>query len=50
MTITPSGPAAYVGFEVFDVNIGERRGSFVLKHDAIVTSDGQEASWVIVPG
>lgn len=50
MTITPSGPAAYVGLEVLDVSIGERRGTFVLKHDATATSGGQEASWVVVPG
>lgn len=50
MTTTPSGPAAYVGLEVLDVTIGERRGTFVLKHDALATDEGQEASWVIVPG
>jgi hypothetical protein len=50
MTVTPSGPAAYVGLEVFDVSIEGRRGTFVLKHDATATSDGQEASWVVVPG
>lgn len=50
MTTAPSGPAAYVGLEVFYVSIGERRGTFVLKHDAIATSDGQEATWVVVPG
>lgn len=50
MTITPSGPAAYVGLEMFDVTIGDRRGTFVLKHDAVATADGQEASWDIVPG
>lgn len=50
MTITPSGPAAYVGLEVFDVSIEGRRGTFVLKHDATATSDGQDASWVVVSG
>lgn len=50
MTITPSGPAAYVGLEVFDVTIGGRSGTFVLKHDATATSDGQEASWDVVSG
>lgn len=50
MTVTPSGPAAYVGLEVFNVSIGERRGTFVLKHDATATNDGQEASWDVVSG
>lgn len=50
MTITPSGPAAYVGLEMFDVSVGARRGTFVLKHDATATSDGQEASWDVVSG
>lgn len=50
MTVTPSGPAAYVGLEVFDVSIDGRRGTFVLKHDATASSDGQEASWVVVSG
>lgn len=50
MTVTPSGPAAYVGLEVFDVSIEGRRGTFVLKHDATAMSDGQEASWVVVHG
>lgn len=50
MNTTPSGPAAYVGLEVLDVSIGERDGTFVLKHDAIASDEGQEADWSIVPG
>lgn len=50
MTTTPSGPAAYVGLEVLEVSIGEREGTFVLKHDALATNDGQEADWRVVPG
>lgn len=46
----PSGPAAYVGLEVMDVSIGELRGAFVLKHDAVTTGEGPEADWTIVPG
>lgn len=50
MTTTPSGPAAYVGLEVMDVSIGERDGTFVLKHDAVATDEGQTADWTVVPG
>ncbi len=50
MTTTPSGPAAYVGLEVLEVSIGERDGTFVLKHDAVATDEGQTADWTVVPG
>lgn len=50
MTTTSAGPAAYTGLEVLDVNIGERSGTFVLKHDAVATDDGPDATWVVVPG
>lgn len=43
-------PAAYVGLELFDVSIGDLRGTFVLKHDAVTTEDGPEAEWTVVPG
>lgn len=50
MNTTPAGPAAYVGLEVMDVGIGELRGTFVLKHDAVTTDEGPAADWTIVPG
>lgn len=50
LSTTPSGPAAYVGLEVMDVSIGERDGTFVLKHDALATDEGQQADWTVVPG
>lgn len=50
MTTSPSGPAAYVGLEVLDVSIGDRDGTFVLKHDALATNEEQEADWRVVPG
>lgn len=50
LSTTPSGPAAYVGLEVMDVSIGERDGTFVLKHDALATDEGQQADWSVVPG
>lgn len=50
LSTTPSGPAAYVGLEVMEVSIGERDGTFVLKHDALATEEGQRADWSVVPG
>lgn len=50
MNTTPSGPAAYVGLEVLEVSIGELRGTFVLKHDALTTDEGPQADWTVVPG
>ena len=37
MTETPTGPAAYTGIELLDVSVRGRRGTFVLKHDGLVT-------------
>lgn len=50
MTTTPEGSAAYVGLELMNVQIGDREGTFVLKHHATATSEGQEGTWAIVPG
>ena len=50
MTTSPDGPAAYVGLEVLDVRIGDLEGTFILKHDAVITDEGPTADWTIVPG
>lgn len=49
MNTTASKPAAYSGLEVLDVSIGDLRGTFVLKHDAVITDEGPTADWTVVP-
>ncbi|HEX6817449.1 MAG TPA: DUF3224 domain-containing protein [Ktedonobacterales bacterium] len=44
-----NGSMAYVGFERLSVSIQGRGGSFILHHNAVASSEGQSASWTILP-
>ena len=48
MVGAPSGSAAYVGLERITARLGGRSGSFVLLHNASMSSDGQSLSLTIV--
>lgn len=50
MATTSSDTAAYCGIELLEVSVQGRKGTFLLKHDALGGPEGQEASWVVVPG
>lgn len=44
------GSSAYLGLERFTGSVHGRSGSFVLKHDALMSGDVPSASWLVVPG
>ena len=48
MAGAPSGSAVYVGIERISGRLDERAGSFVLVHDASMSSEGQSLSLVIM--
>ena len=48
MAGAPSGSAAYVGIERITGQLQGRSGSFVLIHDASMSSDGQSLSLTIM--
>lgn len=48
MAGAPSGSAVYVGLERITGQLGGRSGSFVLIHDASMSSDGQSLSLTIM--
>ena len=50
MAMAPGDSAAYVGFDRLDVRVDGRRGSFVVRHDALMHAGGGDAAWDIVPG
>jgi hypothetical protein len=50
MAGTPSGAAAYVGFERISASVHGRAGTFVLHHTATAADGAQSASWTVVPG
>ena len=50
MTMAPGDAAAYVGFDRLDVTVDGRRGSFVIRHSALMHAGGGDAAWDIVPG
>lgn len=48
MAGAPGGSAVYVGIERISGRLDERAGSFVLVHDASMSSEGQSLSLVIM--
>ena len=50
MAMAPGDSAAYVGFDRLDVTVDGRRGSFVIRHNALMYAGGGDAAWDIVPG
>lgn len=48
MASAPTGSAVYVGIERISGRLDGREGSFVLVHDASMSSDGQSLSLVIM--
>ncbi len=44
------GARAYAGYERIEATVGDRRGAFVLIHDAVADADGPRASWTVLAG
>jgi uncharacterized protein DUF3224 len=49
MAYAHEGSAAYVGVERVTGRVNGRSGSFLYLHSATASSDGQSASWSVVP-
>jgi uncharacterized protein DUF3224 len=49
MAGTPTGSAAYVGFERISASVHGQAGTFVLHHNATAADGAQSASWTVVP-
>jgi len=50
LKVDGDGPAAYVGLELIDCTLEQRRGTFLLMHAATANGSEQAGSWTIVPG
>jgi hypothetical protein len=50
MAYSPEGTAVFTAFERFRGTLGERAGTFVLRHDGIFERGVARDTWTIVPG
>lgn len=50
MTYRPDGACSYIGYERIDGRVGDRSGSFVIRHIGLFENGGLEAEWSVVPG